>query len=233
MLAQTATVDKLSLDLRAAAVIRQRIVAGVLSPGTRLTEMQLADELALSRGTIRAALRLLVSEGLVEQVPYTGWAVASLGPRDLWELYTLRGSLEGLAARLVAGNLDATRTAQLAATFDLLVAACQGDDPLLVAEQDFALHQAIVALADHRRLAQQYALVAGPIRMFIASSNALLPTQRDVIAQHEPLVAAILRGDADAAESGMREHITSEGEALIERLRTSANADISDAHAGR
>ena len=77
-------VDKQSLDVRAATVIRQRIVGGQLAPGTRLTEMNLAEELALSRGTIRAALHQLVGEGLVDQVPYTGWAVARLGTRDLW-----------------------------------------------------------------------------------------------------------------------------------------------------
>jgi DNA-binding GntR family transcriptional regulator len=213
----TLTIDKSSLDVRAAAAIRQQIVAGMLVPGTRLTEMRLAGDLALSRGTIRAALHQLVGEGLVEQVPYTGWAVTRLGPRDLWELYTLRGSLEGLAARLVAESIDDERAARLAQIFDDLVGACQAGNPLLVAECDFALHLTIVALAGHRRLSRQFALVEGQIRMFIASSNALLPTQRDVIAQHAPLVETIGRGDADAAERVMREHIDSEGRVLIER----------------
>jgi DNA-binding GntR family transcriptional regulator len=209
------TIDKSSLDVRAAAAIRQQIVAGVLVPGTRLTEMKLAADLALSRGTIRAALHQLVGEGLVEQVPYTGWAVARLGPRDLWELYTLRGSLEGLAARLVAEAIDEENAARLAQVFDDLVGACQAGNPLLVAECDFALHLTIVALAGHRRLSRQFALVEGQIRMFIASSNALLPAQRDVIAQHAPLVEAIGRGDAAAAEREMRQHIDSEGRVLI------------------
>jgi DNA-binding GntR family transcriptional regulator len=211
------TIDKSSLDVRAATAIRQQIIAGTVVPGTRLTEMKLAADLALSRGTIRAALHHLAAEGLVEQVPYTGWAVARLDPHDLWELYTLRGSLEGLAARLVAEAIDEDKAARLAAVFDDLVGACQAGEPLMVAERDFALHLTIVALAGHRRLSRQFALVEGQIRMFIASSNALLPTQRDVIAQHAPLVEAIGRGDADAAERGMREHIASEGRLLIEQ----------------
>jgi len=215
-MADTLTIDKSSLDVRAAAAIRQQIVAGVLVPGTRLTEMKLAGDLALSRGTIRAALHLLVGEGLVEQVPYTGWAVARLGPRDLWELYTLRSSLEGLAARLVAESIDEQRAARLAQVFDDLVGACQSGNPLLVAESDFALHLAVVSLARHRRLSRQYSLVEGQIRMFIASSNALLPTQQDVIAQHAPLIEWIGRGDVDAAERAMREHIDSEGRALMD-----------------
>jgi DNA-binding GntR family transcriptional regulator len=213
------TIEKRSLDVQAATVIRQRIVAGDLAPGTRLTEMQLAGELALSRGTIRAALHQLVREGLVNQVPYTGWAVVRLGPRDLWELYTLRESLEGLAARLAALAIDDGNAARLTAAFDGLVAACELGDVPRVAERDFALHRAIVGLAGHHRLDQQFGQVAGQIRMFIASSNALLPTQREVIAQHAPLIAAIGRGDADAAERLMHKHITSEGQALIARAR--------------
>ena len=78
---------------------------------------------------------------------------------------------------------------------------------------------AIVGLAGHRRLSRQYGLVEGQIRMFIASSNALLPTQQDVIGQHAPLVEAIGRGDAEAAEREMRGHIDSEGRGLIGRVR--------------
>jgi DNA-binding GntR family transcriptional regulator len=88
-----------------------------------------------------------------------------------------------------------------------------------MAESDFALHLTIVALAGHRRLSRQYALVEGQIRMFIASSNALLPTQRDVIGQHAPLVEAIGRGDVDGVEREMREHTDSEGRLLIARAR--------------
>src|SRR6476661_4534885 len=131
-----ATIERRSLDVQAATVIRQRIVAGDLAPGTRLTEMSLAEDLALSRGTIRAALQQLVREGLVDQVPYTGWAVVRLGPRDLWELYTLRESLEGLAARLAAQAIDAGNAARLVATFETLVAACELGVAPQVAERD-------------------------------------------------------------------------------------------------
>ena len=221
-------IDKSSLDIRAATAIRQQIVAGLLTPGTRLTEMKLAADLALSRGTIRAALHQLAGEGLVDQVPYTGWTVALLDPHDLWELYTLRSSLEGLAARLVAEAIDEEKAARLAQVFDDLVEACQAGDPLLVAERDFALHLTIIALAGHRRLSRQFTQVEGQIRMFIASSNALLPTQRDLIAQHAPLMEAIGRGDSPAAEHAMREHIDTEGRHLIEQASADWRQSIGD-----
>lgn len=140
-MADTLTIDKSSLDVRAAAAIRQQIVVGVLVPGTRLTEMKLAGDLALSRGRFGRRCTCWWARGWSSRCRmYTGWAVARLGPRDLWELYTLRSSLEGLAARLVAESIDEQRAARLAQVFDDLVGACQSGNPLLVAESDFALH---------------------------------------------------------------------------------------------
>jgi DNA-binding GntR family transcriptional regulator len=75
----------------------------------------------LSRGTVRAALHRLVTEGLVVQRPYAGWEVASLTSRDAWELYALRGALEALAARLAAENMDARkRSGKLLKTLEKL-----------------------------------------------------------------------------------------------------------------
>ncbi len=76
--------------------LRHDIVFGALSPGDRLTEMKLAADFELSRATIRTALQQLATEGLIVQMPYTGWAVVSLTAHSAWELYTLRSPLEGL-----------------------------------------------------------------------------------------------------------------------------------------
>ena len=107
--ALSAPIEKRSLNNAAADQLRQVIVTGAVAPGVRLTEVALAVRMNLSRGTIRAALQRLVTEGLVVQRPYAGWEVASLTSRDAWELYTLRGAFEALAARLAAENIDTTK----------------------------------------------------------------------------------------------------------------------------
>src|SRR5215813_15276740 len=102
-----------SLDVQAADALREEIVAGRLAPAARLTEIELAEKLALSRGTIRSALRTLVAEGLVVQSPYSGWHVADLSARDVWELFTLRAALDGLGARLLAESIDGAGSERL------------------------------------------------------------------------------------------------------------------------
>ncbi|HET7409241.1 MAG TPA: GntR family transcriptional regulator, partial [Paracoccaceae bacterium] len=95
-------VERRSLADRATDALREMIVTGICPPGSRITEQRFAEELGLSRGTVRAALRELAHEGLTEMKAYTGWSVVTLTAQDARELSTLRGALEGLAARLAA-----------------------------------------------------------------------------------------------------------------------------------
>src|SRR5216684_2021836 len=108
---------KRSLDRQAADVLREEILSGRLAPGLRLVEATLAAQLGVSRGTVRAALSELAHEGLVLQVAYTKWMVPELWDEDAWELYTLRGALEGLAARLAAERRTRETLATLEASF--------------------------------------------------------------------------------------------------------------------
>lgn len=223
----TGPVDKQSLDRAAADRIRQAITSGAISPGTRLTEASLAEELALSRGTIRVALHSLLAEGLVSLRPYSGWHVLTLNSHDAWELYTLRSCLEALAARLAAQKIDEAGRNKILLAFDNLNFAVEHADDKAVTNADFALHKAIIALAGHQRLAAQYGLVEQQVRLFIASSNATLNSRDLIIANHEELVNAICAGGAEDAERLARGHGIRAAEELIQLLKKQENANSS------
>jgi DNA-binding GntR family transcriptional regulator len=217
-------IEKRSLNGAAADKIRQAIVTGAVAPGARLTEVALASRMNLSRGTIRAALHRLVTEGLVVQRPYAGWDVASLTSRDAWELYTLRGALEALAARLAAQNIDVTKRRTLMDAFERLTVAASSNNPKAITDADLALHKTIVSLSGHRRLADQYALVEHQVRMYIASTNARLPKRQLVVQQHEPFVQAVANGDSNEAERLAREHSVYAGNDLVAHLERQERA---------
>ena len=99
-------IEKRSLNGVATDTLRQAIVTGALAPGAKLTETALANRMELSRGTVRAALHRLVSEGLVVQRPYAAWEVVSLTARDARELYTLRGALEVIGCTFGSGKYE-------------------------------------------------------------------------------------------------------------------------------
>jgi DNA-binding GntR family transcriptional regulator len=208
-------IQKLPAEQMAAQALRDHILRGDLRPGARVTEASLATQFDLSRGTIRAALHLLSQEGLIIQVPYTGWTVMPLSARDAWELYTLRASLEGLAARLTSAAIEAGKRSTLTDAFETLVKCCKKGQRRLVADADFKLHKTIVALSGHRRLAEQYRLVEQQIRIYIESSDSLVSDYQICIDHHRPIVEAILSGDCSTAERVSGEHNITEGKKLV------------------
>ena len=217
-------VIKRSAEVQASDALRDQIVLGKIPQGTRLKEASLAEQLQLSRATVRTALHQLVNEGLVVQVPYTGWEVPMLGAQDVWELYTLRSSLEALAARLVAQQHSPKVNGQLTQVFDALVAACRHGTAETIAIADFTFHHVLIELARHQRLQTYYRLIEQQIRLFIASSNALVPDPQGIIDQHAPLVAALQAGQVEVAERLARDHILDGGIIFVEHLRRSEAA---------
>ena len=109
--------------------LRDYILSGEVEPGGRLTEIALAEQLGVARSTLRMGLQRLAVEGIVVQIPYTGWQVASLSPQDVWEIWTLRGSLESLASRLAAARDEPEVRDRLDRAIEDLLAACQSGDP--------------------------------------------------------------------------------------------------------
>lgn len=209
-------VQKRSTEQQAADRLREGIVSGAVPLGTRLTEISSAEQLGVSRSTIRTAFHQLVQEGLVVQVPYTGWTVMTLSAHDAWELYTLRVGLETLAAKLVAARPEAR--GPLSEAMGGLEAACASGDGVGIAAADMALHQAIVDLSGHGRLAEQYGRIQDQIRIYIRSSDALIADPQAILDQHRPFIDALIAGDAATAVAALTAHIESEGAKLVAHL---------------
>lgn len=202
--------EKRLLDRQAADSIRQHILEGVLPAGARLLETQISEELEVSRGTVRAALAVLTREGLVQQVAFTRWQVSETSPRDAWELYTLRAALEGLAARLAAGNITPADGKKLAATCTDLEKAVKAGRFADVTDIDFRLHREIVELAHHRRLAEQHGYIMQQVRFHMVHSGFFPEDYAALVDEHKALVAAVAAGDADKAEYLAKMHNESE-----------------------
>ena len=210
---------KKPVEVQATDVLRDAIVTGAIPAGARVTEIQVSEQLNLSRATVRQAFRQLANEGLLNLVPYTGWTVLALSAHDVWELYTLRSAVERLAAQLLAKSLDDQKAARLGASYDALVKECGRGHAARIAEADFALHKEIIQLAGHSRLETQYALIEQQIRMYIRSSDALIPERESIIEQHKPIVDAILSHNADKAGRLSEQHNLTEGEKLSSHLK--------------
>lgn len=217
-LAALQPIAKRSAEAEALERIRTAILGRSLAPGARLTEVALAGQLGISRATIRTALHHLVGEGLVVQVPYTGWMVARLTPKDAWELVTLRSSLETLGATLAAERASDDARDAMTDAFDHLAAEASAHHATEAAAADLAFHRAVVEASGHERLAEHYRRVAQQISIVIASTNLLFDETATLPQQHKPILDAILARDAATAAALMRAHVDDYGQKLIAKL---------------
>lgn len=94
-------------------VIRMKIFNHELAPGMRIIEQDISDELGVSRGPIREALRQLEQEGLVEYVRNVGCSVKNITLEDIYEIYLLRATYEILAVKLCRGVFSETAFAEM------------------------------------------------------------------------------------------------------------------------
>lgn len=182
-LARASVVDEL------AAALRTRILAGELAPGTPLREIDVARAYAVSRHTLRAALRALAGEGLVEIVANRGARVTRLDREALVALFELRTAIELEACRLAlrrgGGRLPETVHTALAD----LVRACRERDAgwHRVADAHAALHGALVAASASPRLVEAYGRLEAELRLFLAELRPVWPLRR-MIGHHRDLV---------------------------------------------
>jgi GntR family transcriptional regulator of vanillate catabolism len=208
-----------SQTLRAQLRLRELIVGGELKPGQRIAELALVDRLGASRTPIRAALVRLQEEGLLEPLPGGGFVVKDFSETDIHDAIELRGTLEGLAARLaaergVAPALLAEARDCLQRIDDLLAPPALSDEAFGgYVELNGRFHALVAEMSGSALVERQVARAA---QLPFASPNGFVmvqatgPGARDnlVVAQHQhhAVIEAIARREGTRAEALMREH---------------------------
>lgn len=199
--------DRLCEDIR----------SGVLKPGARLLEVELAERLQVSRTPVREAIRRLEAEGLVDHQPRTGAVVRTLDYPEIMELYEMRTVLEGTAARLAARAASDVELQELRA---INAEMLDSDDPRARIRLNRQFHATLMAAARNRFLLKAHAAVEKTL-LIIGKSNMELPERaREAVAEHQAVLDALAARDGIAAEVAMRAHMES---AQLARLRLLRN----------
>ncbi|KAA2235447.1 GntR family transcriptional regulator [Salinarimonas soli] len=207
-----------SQTVRAQIELRKLVLSGELAPGERVSELPMVERLGVSRTPLRMALVRLEEEGLLEAIPSGGFAVKAFSEREVFEAIEIRGTLEGLAARLAAER--GAERAQLERAARCLEALDEVVRPLDSAidlsryvELNALFHDILLDLAGSEALARQIQRASA---LPFASPSALVSVQsapggnRSLLAvaqdQHRCVLSAIERREGARAEAIMREH---------------------------
>ncbi|CAO3438916.1 GntR family transcriptional regulator [Azospirillum doebereinerae] len=205
------------------AELRAMILAGELPPGSRVPEMQLCEQLGVSRTPLREALRILASENLVELRPHRGAVVTPIDPNEIAAIFEVMEALESLAASLACRKGTEAEFAELDAQHAQLVAHFQAGNRLDYSTVNRRIHAGIVAMARNPALETTHAGFAARILRARSLANYDADRWQESLTEHEGFMKALRLRDAAAAGALLAEHSRRTAEAVLRALRGEAS----------
>jgi len=204
----TAVVDAVTSELRSA------ILSGVLEPGSRVRQEDLAGRLAVSRAPIRQALLVLENEGLVRADRWRGAIVAPLDSLMIRDLYQFRGLIERHVAALLAGQDDFDPAPHRAVVAAGLQAASKQDINRLI-ELDLAFHTGLYEAVGNRVLSQVMHGMWTHVRRLMAATLTLTGHASEIWGEHGAILDAIASHEPDRAGMLAASHTSAASERLL------------------
>jgi len=189
--------------------LRNAIIVGELQPGQKLIEANLCETMAVSRPSLREALRVLEADGLIDLFPNRGPSVARLGDREIEEIHDVWAMLTGEAVYRFAKVAGAKDIHEIDLLAGRLKSASRADDLIAMLTWTNGIFGTILAKCDNNLLTDMvYSLVAR-INLLRARSLADKEWRRKWVAEIEDMITTIRTGTPAAAREAVRRHIAS------------------------
>ena len=201
--------------------MREAIISGVFSPGERLVERPLCDQLGVSRTVIRETIRYLEAEGLVEILPNRGPIVAPLSWEDARQIYEIRRMLETAAAVACAQSGSRRLHAELQAALEALKQAFAQSAsealPGALFKASTGFYQVMFEAAGHHIAWEVVNRLNGRISRLRAMTLSATDRTQPGLFHMQAICDAIVAGDAAAAQHAVETHLA-DASAVAERL---------------
>jgi len=181
-----------------AQTLKARIYDGLIAPGERINEAVLAQEMGISRGPIREAMRILTGLGL--------------------ELYELRALVFGFAAERACQHLEAPQQQALAQLLEQMDQAHAAQDATAYYEANLQFHAQILTLGGNQRAHQTYDDCVKSLHLFRRSHFNAPGSMKRSNAEHRAIFEAIAKGDARRARTLAERHVLSGRDRVLARL---------------
>jgi DNA-binding GntR family transcriptional regulator len=198
--------------------IRKAIVSGTFAPGERLMEIQMADDLGVSRTPVREAIRKLEMEGFVVMIPRRGTYVANLSIKDINDVYEIRISLDVLAAGLAAERIEPEEIEELQKLLLEITEANEAGDMDKIVQLDTAFHDVLYKASRNDRLSNIINNLREQITGIRGTSMRYPGRMADTIEEHRALVDSIAARDPERAQNAARVHLENAEHTLLKAL---------------
>ncbi|MEA1961167.1 MAG: GntR family transcriptional regulator [Bacillota bacterium] len=199
--------------------IREAIITEKLQPQERLMEIQLAEELGVSRTPVREALRKLELEGFIVMVPRKGAYVADLSLKDIADVFEIRAALEGLAAGLAAERITDEEIEEMERSLVEKGEAINQNDLERLVAVDTKFHESIYKASRNDRLSSIISNLREQIQRFRSTSLSYPGRMQMSLQEHRNILESIEARDIQLARQLAQEHIENAENVLIDALK--------------
>ncbi|MGE5380198.1 MAG: GntR family transcriptional regulator [Methylocystaceae bacterium] len=208
--------------------LREAIISGILKPGERMMEIQLAEELGVSRTPVREAIRKLELEGFVVMIPRKGAYVSDISFKDINDIFEIRGSLEMLAAGLACERITDDELEKLEWLLVQKWECIEKNDLETMVENDTLFHEALYRASRNDRMWQIVSNLREQIQRFRTTSLGSPGRMKEAWEEHKDLVEAISDRNISLAQELAARHIDNAENRLLETLRQRGHSDESN-----
>ncbi|UYO63477.1 GntR family transcriptional regulator [Acetobacterium wieringae] len=199
--------------------IRCAIITGELQPGQRLMEVQLAEQMGVSRTPVRESIRKLELEGLVKMVPRKGVYVTPMSVNDLKEMMEIRRALEGLAAELAAMNATKEEISRLYEANELFGESALHNDEEGIIKHDMQIHETIYTASKNVKLQAMINSLREQMQRFRAEYVHRIEDKTPLVNQHMEIIRQIEKGECRKANLAACDHIYTTGDSMLGLLK--------------
>lgn len=202
------------------ARLRRAILTGHLQPGQKVNELRISGEMRVSRAPLREAIRELIQEGLLANIPYAGAYVINVTAKDIEDAYSLHHVLEDFAIDRVWPLRDDRFAAELDCRHGAVKQATLALDLTRQIETALQLHGLVYEWADHSLLLDAWQRLAGRLAMYFAMHSRARAETVPAVDMHEDYVRLLKGDDITAAKSHAHEHLDWNFEELLAYARS-------------
>ena len=213
------TIDNTNLRDQTYDIIKNMIILREIEPGKKINEEHIAKEIQVSRTPIREALCRLENEGIVTIIPRRGAFVSDLTETNVREILLIREVLEGLVVRLAVENMDAKTLEKLRKAIEKVSSIPEEDRDLVNytrSEVDF--HSILLGASNNQMLKNMMDMVNAHLQIIRLRTVVIPERAQKTVKEHQQILNAIEKGDADTAEELMRKHVRSVREVALKNI---------------
>ena len=189
-------------------VLKKRIIEEDLKPGEKILEVNIAEQLGVSRTPIREALRELAAEGFVKMIPNQGMVVSNVSIEDIKEVLQIRILLEGFAASIAAKKINKGEIKKLEKLIEKMKIYISKDDVVAYSNLNGEFHNLILKVCGNKRFIKICANLSGSDHRFrIRALRDNSERLKYSLKEHQEIVDALKKKDSEQADRRSKEHI--------------------------